>query len=123
MVIYRYKYGVLEDIGIPSVAFFLVGRRILKGAFFQGYSRHTKEELYQLGVQDLKSLETFISNKKYFFGDTPTVEDASLFGFTTQIVYHDSGPLNEYILSKNKNIILKNFYFLIILISKLNVLI
>lgn len=35
------------------------------------------------------------------FGDSPTVEDAVLFAFTTQIVYHDSGPLNEYISSND----------------------
>ena len=80
------------------MVFFLIGRHFIKGAKLQGYAVHSQEELYEIGKTDLKAIETFLGNKKYFFGDNPTVEDATIFSFTTQIVYHDSGPLNEFIL-------------------------
>ena len=77
------------------MVFFLIGRHFIKGAKLQGYAVHSQEELYEIGKTDLKAIETFLGN---IFGDNPTVEDAAIFSFTTQIVYHDSGPLNDFIL-------------------------
>ena len=73
------------------MVFFLIGRHFIKGAKLQGYAVHSQAELYEIGKTD--------------FGDNPTVEDAAIFSFTTQIVYHDSGPLNDFILG-NFNLIL-----------------
>jgi hypothetical protein len=85
----------------------------------QGYGKHTKEELYEIGFSDLKSLETFLANKNYLFGAKPTVEDAVIFSFTTQIAYHDNGPLNEFFFSKKffKKIIFFINSFIILLSS------
>ena len=65
----------------------------------QGYGNHTTEEILQIAKDDLKALETFISNKKYLFGDFPCVEDACVFSYTCQLLYIDSGPLNNHFKS------------------------
>jgi hypothetical protein len=102
ILIHRFKYGHAEEIGMPYLIFLMVGRKVLKDALSQGYLAHSKDELYEIGIKDLKSLETFLANKKYFFGESPTVEDAIIFGFTAQLVFHDTGPLNDFILSVHK---------------------
>ena len=60
-----------------------------------------------IGKSDLNALENFLSNKKYLFGNNPCVEDAIIFGFTSQIYFVDSGPLNKYFMGnlcfKNKS--------------------
>lgn len=61
----------------------------------------------------MKSLETFLTNKNYLFGAKPTVEDAVIFSFTTQIAYHDNGPLNEFFFSKK---FFKKLYLLLIIL-------
>lgn len=105
ILIHRFKYGHAEEIGMPYLIFLMVGRKVLKDALSQGYLAHSKDELYEIGIKDLKSLETFLANKKYFFGESPTVEDAIIFGFTAQLVFHDTGPLNDFILTQCPNLI------------------
>ena len=68
-----------------------------KNIKIQGYGRHTSEEVYKIGKEDLSAFEDFIGNKKYLFGDMPCNEDAVLFAFTSQLVYLDKGPFNKYL--------------------------
>ena len=70
---------------------------IIKNVKVQGYGRHTSEEVYKIGKEDLSALENFIGKKKYLFGDEPCNEDAVLFAFTSQLVYYDNGPFNKFL--------------------------
>ena len=64
-----------------------------------GYVRHSKEEVYEIGCVDLKSFNDLIGKNKFLFGDEVCDVDASLFGMLAQVMFHDRGPLNDYLLS------------------------
>ncbi len=49
--------------------------------------RHSKEEVEQMGIDDLKALSTFLGTKKFIMGDQPTELDAVLFGFMCMLLY------------------------------------
>jgi len=52
-----------------------------KALYGQGYGRHSVEELWQIGEKDIKTLSTFLGDKKYFFGnDRPRSLDCIVFG-------------------------------------------
>jgi hypothetical protein len=76
----------------------------------QGYGRHSEKEVVQIGKDDLKALNDYIDNKKYFMGDQATDIDACIFGMICQFIYHDKGPLNIYIKSKLKKFLTGPFF-------------
>ena len=82
---------------------------------YQGYGRHTAEEVLQIAKDDLSALENFISNKKYLFGENPCVEDAVVFSYTCQIFFIDRSPLHDYFKSK-LILYLQKFILVILLI-------
>ena len=55
--------------------------------------------MYEIGKTDLKSFNDIIGTNKFLFGDEVCDVDAALFGMLAQIMYHDRGPLNEYLMS------------------------
>jgi hypothetical protein len=55
--------------------------------------------VYQIGMDDMQAINTFIGNKKFLMGDTPCNEDASMFGILCQVKFNDRGRLNEYLNS------------------------
>ncbi len=73
-------------------------------------------KVYEIGRRDSKAIEQFLSGKKFLMGDKVCNEDASLFGILCQCVYHDRGPLNEYVKNECPNILkyienIKNTYW------------
>jgi hypothetical protein len=56
--------------------------------------------MYEIGKADLKAINDIIGDNKFIFGDKVSDVDASLFGMLTQIMFHDVGPLNDYLMSK-----------------------
>ena len=74
---------------------------MLKDAYGQGYGRHSKEEVYDIGIKDMDALETFMGGKKFLMGDRVCNEDASLFGMVAQLVNHDRGPFNQHFISES----------------------
>ena len=97
MAYHRFTHGKASDIGFPRIMFIFLRRTYLKNIRVQGYGRHTSEEVYKIGKEDLSALENFIGKKKYLFGDEPCNEDAVLFAFTAQLVYLDKGPFNKFL--------------------------
>jgi len=91
--------------GIPKIFLAIQGYRVKKRAVSQGYGRHEQEEVYSIGRKDLKSLNTFIGNKRFLLGDQCCNEDASLFGMICQYVYHETGPLHHFIMNDCPNIV------------------
>ena len=120
MLSFRFRYGKASDAGLPYLIFLMLKRNINKALMVQGYGKHSKEEgkdkliffslenisyffcilVLEIGKSDLRAVERFIGNNKYLFGNNPCVEDAVIFSFTTQTFYQDSGPLNEFLISK-----------------------
>jgi glutathione S-transferase len=44
-----------------------------------GMGKHTSDEIYAIGCKDLIALSGFLGAKQFFFGDTPTLLDASAY--------------------------------------------
>ncbi len=74
----------------------------------QGMGRHSKEEIYEFGIADLKAAGDFLGDKPYMMGGQPCSVDASLFGFTCNILNVPlRSPLKDY-MSKCKNLVAFN---------------
>lgn len=77
-----------------------------KATWLQGYGRHSEQEATKIGKDDLKSINDYIGNKKYLFGEQICDVDATIFGFMCQFLFHDRGPLNKFLMSKLKYMII-----------------
>ncbi|MCP5163053.1 MAG: glutathione S-transferase family protein [Hahellaceae bacterium] len=70
----------------------------------QGMGRHSKEDIYEFGLQDLKAVADFLGDKPYLMGGHPTTVDATLFALTCNILNVPlRSPLKDY-LYKCKNL-------------------
>jgi glutathione S-transferase len=58
----------------------MVRKRALEKLHAQGVGRHTRDEVYALGVQDILSFAALLGDRPYLFGELPTSFDASAFG-------------------------------------------
>src|SRR3546814_3830305 len=61
----------------------------------QGIGRHTREEIYALGAQDLNAMSEILGDKPFFFGQTPSMADASAYGILVSIQDRKSTRLNS----------------------------
>lgn len=71
---------------INKVIAFKVRNDVLKTLYKQGMGRHSDDEVFEIGNQDLKALSDFLSDKPYFFGDKPTTLDAAAYGILSQMI-------------------------------------
>ncbi len=58
-----------------------------KQVYAQGMSRHTTQEVEQMGIEDLKALSTLLGSKPFMMGNAPTELDAVVFGFMCMVLY------------------------------------
>ena len=56
-------------------------KKVAKQCQGQGIGRHTKEEIRELGIKDLKAISDYLGDKPFIMGNKPTVVDCTLFGF------------------------------------------
>ena len=69
----------------------------------QGIGRYSPQEVYKKGIQDLKVIETFLSDEGYFFGKDPHTIDACIYGFLANIYYYEiETPLRSFIQKSGK---------------------
>ena len=59
---------------------------VRKSLHQQGIARHAPDEVYALGDADLSAIATFLADKPYMMGDSPTSLDASAYGMIASIV-------------------------------------
>lgn len=65
----------------------------------QGLGRHNRDEIYQLGINDLRALEAVLTEQPYLAGDVVTSIDAVGFAFLANIIdVPVESPLKEYAL-------------------------
>lgn len=77
-----------------------VRRQILKEMRGHGMGRHTEEEIYSLGRQDLDTLSDYLGSKPWFMGQRPTTLDASSFGLLANVLWVPiESPLKEHLRS------------------------
>ncbi|MCP5503787.1 MAG: glutathione S-transferase family protein [Chlamydiales bacterium] len=69
----------------------------------QGIGRYSPEDVYKKGTQDLKIIETLLSDEDYFFGKTLHTIDACIYGFLANIYYYEiETPLRSFIQKSAK---------------------
>ncbi len=94
-------FGVMPPI-IRDMAAPYFRRKIQQQIYGHGMGRHTAEEIFTLGNQDIDALSACLGDKKYFLGDRPTTLDASAFGFLINTIGCPiESPLKEHGLSKD----------------------
>jgi len=70
---------------IPSFlrmfVFRMVAKGVAKSAMGQGIMHHSDAEIYELGVDDIKTVETILGTQKFILGDKPAEADATVYAF------------------------------------------
>lgn len=67
--------------------------------------RHSPEEIYEFGKQDLKSLSQLLGDRKFFFGDQPHLLDCVAFAHVSQFVYIPFAGFDEWLRTETPNLI------------------
>nr|CAB3267118.1 transmembrane protein 87A-like [Phallusia mammillata] len=71
-----------------------------------GIGRHTKEEIYEIGENDIKALSDYLGDKPYLMGNEVSEVDATVFGNIAQWVYAlPDAPLKKYVMESTKNLV------------------
>ena len=95
----RAVFGRLPPVVRDLVAAF-ARRQMLKEMRGHGMGRHTEEEIYLLGRQDLDALSAYLGAKRWFMGQRPTTLDASAFGLLANILWVPiESPLKAHLIS------------------------
>ena len=64
----------------------VVARRGVKSALGKhGIGKHNDKEIMEIAENTLESLSTMLSDKNYFFGDSPSTLDAVVYAFVAQV--------------------------------------
>lgn len=58
-----------------------------KQSYAQGMGRHSEAEIADFGIEILRSISDYLSNKPYFMGDEVTNIDATIFSFFCQLYF------------------------------------
>jgi len=64
----------------------LIRRKLKKTLYSQGIGRHTREEIYSLGKQDITAFAALLNVKPFVHGDKPTSIDACAYAFLACIL-------------------------------------
>lgn len=82
----RAIFGMMPA-GIRNLVATYVRRLIRKQIWGHGLGRHSEDEIYRVGQQELTALSDFLGEKPYFMGGKPTTLDASAFGILVNILW------------------------------------
>jgi len=70
---------------IPSLIrmpiFRMIAKGVAKSSMGHGIGRHSDVEIYALGLDDIKTVETILGRKKFMLGPKPAEVDATVFAF------------------------------------------
>ena len=62
-------------------------RRKVRGYLHgHGIGRHARDDIYSLGVSDVRALADWLGEKPYFMGEAPSGVDATVYSFTENIL-------------------------------------
>ena len=78
----------------------IMARRGLKKELWgHGIGRHSRDEIYAIGCNDLTALADFLGDKAFFMGAQPTSLDASAYGLLANILWTpNDSPLKQHAL-------------------------
>lgn len=66
---------------IRMTIFKMIVKGVVKSAQGHGIARHSEAEIYELGLDDVKAVETLLGKKKFILGPNPAEVDATVFAF------------------------------------------
>lgn len=79
----------------------LVQKKMRRMLQQQGIGRHSRDEIYHLGLTDLEALSALLAPREYCLGNNPSSIDACAYAFLANIMYPPiASPLQEYALSQ-----------------------
>ncbi|NNF15996.1 MAG: glutathione S-transferase family protein [Gammaproteobacteria bacterium] len=88
---------------VRSVVPGIVRKGVIKTLNLQGIGRHSRDEIYALGIKDLKGLVQVLGDQKYLLGAEPTSVDAVVFAFVANILKVPlSSPLFDYVADQHE---------------------
>ena len=64
-----------------------IRKKVRTQLFFQGYGRHSRDEVFSLGAADLAAIATLLSHHAFAVADRPTSYDASLYAVLKNILH------------------------------------
>jgi glutathione S-transferase len=74
----------------------VVRRGLKKTMHGQGLGRHSREDLYRRGAEDVDAIAALLADQPFFLGERPTTVDCSVFAFTSGALMHPAdNPLKE----------------------------
>jgi glutathione S-transferase len=76
------KLPVFAKLFVPA----LVRRQVRKQLWQQGTGRHTPEEVYQFGIEDINACGQILGSKTFLFGEKPSSYDVILYAFLEEII-------------------------------------
>ena len=83
--------------GVKQIAPTIAQTMVKKQLHGQGMGRHSAQEVYKIGVDCLKALSDYLSDKPYVQGDLPTRIDASAFAHVASVLKSPmDSPLKEH---------------------------
>ena len=66
---------------IRMTVFRLIVKGVVKSAHGQGIARHTEAEIFELGLDDIKTVETLLGDQDFMLGAKPAEVDATVYAF------------------------------------------
>lgn len=74
--------------------------QVRKALYAQGLGRHSRDDVYRRGGEDIAALSQLLGDHDYFLGAQPTSIDATVFAFTSAIlILSADGPLRQHMAS------------------------
>ncbi len=61
-------------------------KSVVNGLYGHGLGRHTQEEVYRIGLQDLAAVSDYLGDKPFFMGDQLTLVDATVYSHVSNII-------------------------------------
>ncbi|WP_419419012.1 glutathione S-transferase family protein [Legionella sp. D16C41] len=71
---------------LASLALSWIRKQLTKQAFMQGIARHSKEEVYALGIKDIEAIAAWLGNKDYCLGHAFKAINATVYAFMQTIL-------------------------------------
>lgn len=91
--------------GLLNFVFKIGFRSQVKQAVGHGLGRHTTQEIYDFGKEDLSTLSQFLGDKDYFFGAKPHLLDCVAFAHVAQFVYVPFADIDQWLNENHPNLV------------------
>lgn len=64
----------------------MIRRKLRRDLHGQGIGRHARDDIYALGVADLRAVAAWLGDKPFFMGEEPSGVDATVYGFVENVI-------------------------------------